>query len=346
MPPQTNIQKLQSYFFFGFLFLIGIVAFLILFPYLGAAILAATFAIIFHPLFERISKLLRGLRGLAAGVTLLLVLVIVLLPLVFIGAQVFEDARALYAHITTRGVVDVATNLLPDRLERIVLESSFDINAELGKVLSSAVAGLGPIFTGTVGFLVNFFIFLIIFYYLLKDGKAFKDWVISFSPLSDIYDDKIIDRMKGTVNGVIRGSLVVAIIQGVIAGLGYLIFGVPNAAFWGSVTAISALIPGIGTSLILVPAIIYLFVAGSTTGALGLLIWGMVAVGLIDNFLGPRLMQRGSNLHPLLMLLSVIGGISLFGPLGFLMGPLIFSLFFSLLDIYNTANLEEKKPAS
>lgn len=339
--PETSAQKLQAYFFFGFLLVIGITALLILFPYLGAAILAATFAIIFHPAFERVAKMFRGLRSLAAFITVFLVLLIVLVPLVFIGVQVFQDAGALYSYITTRGVTDVLFDLVPDRLQEVLVQSSVNINSEVGKILSSAIASLGPIFSGTFSFFISFFIFLIIFYYLLKDGEKLKDWIVSFSPLPDKYDDEIIERLKRTINAVVRGSLVIALVQGFIAGLGYFVFGVPNAAFWGSVTAISALIPGIGTSLILIPAILYLFVTGMTTGALGLLIWGAVAVGLIDNFLGPKLMNRGSNLHPLVMLLSVIGGISLFGPFGFLIGPLVFSLFFSLVDIYNAISTKE-----
>ncbi|MEK7608530.1 MAG: AI-2E family transporter [Patescibacteria group bacterium] len=340
--PVENTQKLQTYFFFGFLLIIGMASFFVLFPYLGAVILAVTFAIIFHPLFFWLTKMFRGLKPLSALVTVLLVLLIVLVPLVIIGVQVFQDAVALYSHITTNGVTDTLLGLIPDRVQEIISRTSFNINNEVGNLLSGAVKSLGSLFSGTVGILIDFFIFLIIFYYLLKDGEKFRAWVISFSPLSDEYDDEIMGKLKRTVNGVIRGSLVVAIIQGIIAGSGYWVFGVPNAAFWGGVTAISALIPGIGTSLVLIPAILYLFVSGATSGALGLLIWGMVAVGLVDNFLGPKLMNMGSNLHPLLMLMGVIGGISLFGPFGFLIGPLLFSLFFSLLDIYNAANVKER----
>ena len=117
--------------------------------------------------------------------------------------------------------------------------------------------------------------------------------------------------------------------------VGFWIFGVPNAILWGSFAAIAALIPGIGTALVLTPAILFLFARGEIFSAIGLLAWGVGVVGLIDNFLGPRLMGRGIELHPLIILLSVLGGIGFFGPIGFLLGPLIVSLFFALLDIYS-----------
>jgi len=109
---------------------------------------------------------------------------------------------------------------------------------------------------------------------------------------------------------------------------------VPSAILWGVIAAITALIPGFGTSLVIIPAILYLFLTGHIVQAVGLVIWGALAVGLIDNFLGPKLVGRGMHLHPLLVILSVLGGAALFGPIGFLLGPLCLGLFLTLFDIY------------
>ena len=178
------------------------------------------------------------------------------------------------------------------------------------------------------------FIFLVALYYLFKDGHKLKKAVVALSPLRDIYDETIFSKLALAINSVIRGSLTVALVQGILTAVGFAIFGVPNATLWGSVAAIAALIPGIGTALVLLPAIFYLFFNGETFFAVGLFLWGMTAVGLIDNFLGPKLVERGIRLHPFLILLSILGGISFFGPLGFLLGPLALSLFFVLLEIY------------
>jgi predicted PurR-regulated permease PerM len=133
---------------------------------------------------------------------------------------------------------------------------------------------------------------------------------------------------------VIRGALIVAILQGIMAGLGFLIFGVPNPAFWGMIVVVASLIPIVGTWLIIIPAIIYLFATGHVFGAFGFLIWSGVIVNVIYNIVSPQLMRRGTGIHPYIILLGVLGGIAFFGPIGFLLGPFIVALLFSLLNMY------------
>ena len=176
--------------------------------------------------------------------------------------------------------------------------------------------------------------FLIAFYFFLKDGSKLKDYFVELSPLDDKDDEKIISRLKQAVSATVKGSLSIGLIQGTLTGIGFAIFGVPNAVLWGTVAAVAALIPGVGTALIILPAILFLFVPENTFGAFGLLAWGLLAVGLIDNFLSPRLVGRGMKLHPLLVFISVLGGLAFFGPLGFLLGPLSVSVFLALIDIY------------
>ena len=176
--------------------------------------------------------------------------------------------------------------------------------------------------------------FLISLFYFLRDGKSFTQYLKILSPLSDRQDEKILSRLFVAVNSVIKGALSIALIQGFLTGIGFWIFGVPNPVLWGSTAAIAALVPNIGTALVLVPAIGFLYLNGEVAQAIGLGIWSITAVGLIDNILGPYLINRGVKIHPLLILLSVIGGLGLFGPVGFLLGPLIISLLFALIDIH------------
>ena len=130
--------------------------------------------------------------------------------------------------------------------------------------------------------------------------------------------------------------MLVALIQGCLTGVGLWLFGFENTFIWGVLAAFGALIPSVGTTLVLVPAVLYLFFTGDTVAALGLIAWGVVAVGTIDNILGPYLMGRGNSIHPLLVLLSVLGGISVFGFIGFLLGPIVVSLFLVLLELYSS----------
>ena len=158
--------------------------------------------------------------------------------------------------------------------------------------------------------------------------------LIELSPLNDKEDEGVFDRLELAVNSVIKGNLVIALVQGVLTTIGFMLFGVPNAILWGTVAAVAALIPGIGTGLVFIPAVAFLFFTGANVPAFGLFIWGALGVGLIDNFLGPKLVGSGMKLHPLLVLLSVLGGLMYFSPAGVFLGPLSLSLLFALLSIY------------
>jgi predicted PurR-regulated permease PerM len=134
-------------------------------------------------------------------------------------------------------------------------------------------------------------------------------------------------------------------IQAVLATIGMTVVGIDRAVLLGGLVAIGAMIPGVGTGIVMIPVILFLFLSGSLVPAIALLIWSVVVVGLVDNFVGPQLMSRGNNMHPFIILLSVLGGLSLFGPIGFLVGPVVVTLFLVLLEIYNHYIVQEQSVA-
>jgi predicted PurR-regulated permease PerM len=133
-----------------------------------------------------------------------------------------------------------------------------------------------------------------------------------------------------------------ALIQGTVATIGFLIFRVPHPFLWGALASMGALMPGVGTSIATIPASIYLFATGSTVQGVGMVLWAVLAVGLIDNFVGPYLIGKRSNMHPFIILIAVLGGINLFGPVGFIVGPVVVTLFIVLLEIYNQYIIKDK----
>ena len=337
-----NNSKTQFYFLLAILAGIATFSFFIFHPFLHALILASVFAVVFQPLHQKILYLTQNRQGLAAFFTTIAVVVFILTPLVFLGIQIFGEAQHLYSSLVDGGGKETILNIfkeLIDDFQRFfpaTREFSVNIDQYLKQSLSWLLQNLGVIFSNFAQLLVSSFIFLIALYYLLKDGPKLKKTVVALSPLTDTDDEAIFKKLELAIDSVIKGNLTIAFIQGVLTTVGFAIFGVPNAVLWGTVTAIAALIPGIGTALVLIPGIIFLFLSGNDFSALGLLAWGIIAVGLIDNFLGPKLVGRGMQLHPLIVFLSVIGGIIFFGPLGFLLGPLTLSLFFTLLNIYSS----------
>ena len=245
----------------------------------------------------------------------------------------FKSKRVL----VTGGAGFVGSNLVNKLVEEGALVTVLD------DLFTGDLGNIGPIVTSLASVFLYVFLSLFGFFYLLKDGERFKNKVVSLLPLEPEYSEEIFSRLEHAVNSVIRGTLVIAAIQGIVAGLGFAIFGVPNAVLWGTIAALTALVPTLGTSLVVVPAVIYLFITGNAGAGFGLIAWGFLAVGLIDNTLSPYVMKRGIKIHPFLILLSVLGGISLMGPIGFLAGPLILSFLFALLDIYPVLILKKNK---
>ena len=335
-----NNQKSELYFLLVLLAGIFILTFFIFKPFFYALILAMVFATVFEPVHKRVLAITRERKSLAAFLATISVLIVVVVPITLLGIQIFQEATGLYSSLIensgatdlSRGLGDTLNNL--KKLSPVPIESVPDVSQYLKQGLGWLLQHLGSLFANIAKAIVGVFVFLVALYYLFKDGRKLKSAVVALSPLQDIHDETIFNKLALAINSVIKGNLAVALIQGMLTAVGFAIFGIPNATLWGSVAAITALIPGIGTALVLLPAILYLYFSGETLFAVGLLLWGMTAVGLVDNFLGPKLVERGMRLHPFLILLSVLGGVGFFGPLGFLLGPLVLSLLFALIEIY------------
>ncbi|MDO8561266.1 MAG: AI-2E family transporter [bacterium] len=323
-----------------------ILSFFIFSPFLAPLTLAAVFAVVLNPLYRLILRRTGNRQAISATATVVFSLVCILVPLAFLGTQIFQEARQISGTLlegdnrqnlvatAIESIGKVSENTVPGTGSFFVnLSDNIDAYFKLG--LAWLTDHLGAALSGISVLLLNLFIFFISLFYLLRDGPKLKQAIISLSPLDDADDRVVFSRLELAVNSVIKGSLMIAGIQGILTAVGFAIFGVPNSVFWGTVTVVAALIPGIGTALVLLPGIIYLFVIGNTVSAIGLLVWGTFAVGLIDNMLVPKLVGRKMQLHPLLILLSVLGGIAFFGPIGIFLGPICISLLFAFITIYS-----------
>lgn len=345
------ISGSPNYFFYGLLFVVIILAVLMFLPFLTPIVLAAALSVVAGPLHRKVlSSMFKNKErsGMAAMVTLFIVVVIILVPALFIVGKIYSEIQTMYTYLIDEGnrstfiaSINTWSDLLTLKLFSLYPDYSFDsfnITTILKKGLEWAFANLDSIFTGVTKTVFSGFIMLLALFYFLRDGRELKRQIIAISPLGDADDEKIMRKMQRTIYAIFAGSILIGVIQGTLVGIGFWIFGVPSPALWGFIAAIAALIPGIGTSLVVIPGIAYLFLVGSSGPAIGLLIWGMLAVGLIDNFLGPIFMNRGIRVHSFMVLISVLGGLSFFGPIGFVLGPIILAFLFSLLDIYRTSH--------
>ena len=250
---------------------------------------------------------------------MILFLAVIITPITILLSKVVIDTQSVYNNISNQGI---NFDFINDKVKNVFLKISPNINIDLNKVAQSIsgffVDNVGNLFTGTVDIVLKLFLFLFAMFYFLKDGKQFKQLYSLVSPLKKENDDKIFLSIKQSINSIMIGSITVALAQGLFTGFGLWMFGVPNPFFFGTLAGFLALIPGLGPALIWGPAAIYLYFTYESFLWLYQVLWGILAVGLIDNFLGPLVINKGIKIHPLFILLSIIGGISIFGPEGFL----------------------------
>jgi predicted PurR-regulated permease PerM len=337
---QTKVA--ERYFFFGLLLTTLIFTFLIFRPFWVVLVLGICFSIVLYPVFKWFNKKLSN--WLASLLTVILFTIIVCGPLLAIGTIVFKQSQDVVQSVINNGgdqpfldEVNININkVLPDGI-------AFDIKDKVAGFISYTSDNITKIFSTTLSAFFSFVLMLLIMFYFLKDGHKWEESILVISPLGDSNDEKIIRRLTLAVNGVIKGSLLIGLIQGVLLGFGLWIFHIPHPALWGLVAAVASLLPTIGTSLVSVPAIIFLFANGHSGLAIGLLAWAGLLVGTIDNFLGPLIVGGRLNIPPLLILFAVLGGVSLLGPVGIIVGPLTVSLLYTLISIYRNEYKNEQK---
>lgn len=323
-------------------------------PYIHTILLALILAFVMKPVHERIESRLGGRKNTAAAMSCLLLTTVVVLPLFFMLFSLISQAvtsfnamsefiasgkaESLLSHPLAVKLTDIARHIMPDikraipdlanvRFDKLIMNTS----ASLGKNLLNQSGHIA----GNIGSLIaNFFLMIFTFFFIVRDEDHMLDKLLHLVPLTDSQERQIINKIKDVAKSALLGTFVTALAQGFAGGLAFFICGLP-ALFWGMVMAFASLIPMVGTALIWVPACLYLLFSGSPWLALFLLIWCIVVVGGIDNFVRPLFMKGGSDMHTLLIFFSILGGINTFGLMGLLYGPLLFGLAIVLLYIYN-----------
>lgn len=334
----AQFKRLQTISFLVLLLIVFILVLLIFRPFVNIIALGVIIAVLFQPFYAWLLPKVKH-PGIASGLTVILIILIIAIPIWFFGQIVYNEIINLYDRYRNGAFVIDRSQIissLPPQAQSFVQSVSTDINSYIGRLSSEAFASFSSILSHVVSFFISTFMLFFIIYYLLRDGKKIKQAFMDISPIATIHEDKLFDRIVAAVNGVVKGSFIIALSQGVVATIGFLIFGIPEPFLWGLFTVLAALVPTVGTSLSLIPAVIYLLITGHTPQAIGMAIWGIAAVGLIDNFLGPKISSTTTKLHPVLVLLAVIGGLKFFGVLGFLIGPILLAIFMALVDMYRT----------
>jgi predicted PurR-regulated permease PerM len=337
---------------FVLILLLGISALFaaVVWPFLQALLIGAILSGLCHPLYRWIVRLFRGRRALASATTLVILFFIVVGPLSAIVGLVVQQALA------------VSEQAIPWFQDRFGAASSLDIRAwlvgrfpllagvipsqeEIVRNVGTAAKAAGgylvswaSAFTaGTAGFFLHVFVMVYAMFFFLKDGRVILQKIFYYMPLYHEDEMRILERFASVTRATIKGTLLIGLLQGTLAGIALYLAGIDGAAFWGTIMVVLSVVPGIGSALVWVPAVIYLFAIGSPLAATLLAIWCAGVVGTIDNFLRPALVGKDAEMPDLLILLGTLGGLFLFGPIGFIVGPVVCGLFLTALDMYGTA---------
>ena len=334
-----STSRLQLIFFMILTAGVSVLAFFIFKPYIGPIFLAAIIAVASHSFYKKLLKIFGDKNSLTSFIAVFIVLVIILVPAIFIGIAIFKEATAFYNHISSGQIgggsfLNAATDFFERKINFFAPEFSVDLKEYLKNFAGWIVVHIDTFFSSFFKVLIGLLLMIISLFYFLKDGERIVKRLILFSPLADSYDEQIIKRVGLAINSIVRGSLMIALVKGFLTALGFAIFGVPSPILWGVVSALASFIPVVGSSIVIIPAILYLFIASSYAGAIGFAVWGIALIGLSDNLLSPILMKKGMHIHPFIILLSIFGGLGFFGPIGFIAGPVVLSLLFALFDIY------------
>ncbi len=326
-------EHAENYFFLITTIVVAVLVALIFWPELDAIVLGITFAVLFLPLYNRMIKGRPRSRTPAALLIVLLAAAIVFAPLAFIGLQLFGEASSLYAKVSSGGGM-ASLQAFDGRFAAAYPALSANINSYLQQFFGWVATNVGGLFSGVAAALFAVLLSLFALYYFLRDGERLRGAAIERLPLPKEDAERLLARLHEIMGAIVRGTLLMAVFYGLAGGIDFFIFGLPNGAFWGAVMAFLSFIPVFGMYLVIIPGAIVLALGHHYLAAIGLFVWiGAVGV-LYENFLRPNLIGHKVHIHPLLVLFSVIGGLSMFGPLGILLGPLALGVLLALLDIY------------
>lgn len=341
-------KKLLWFFIISFI-LLGTVMFYIFKPLLNTLLLGFVFSYLVHPIYKAINKRLKKPR-ISSFIVCVLFIVVVTMPVLFavnsLASEVFSISQVLTENslsetissikcssdTTTCRLINKAlgVDIIDTTIDDLTLEGTTKIKSYIGSLLLQVPS-----------LILNVFIILFMMYYLQIDGKKFLKKIYNIVPINISHKQIIVQKTKSVMGGILYGNILVGVIQGVLGGLGFFIFGIKAPILWGIIMFLLSFLPFLGTGIVWFPASVYLIInslmSADTFGlwrGIGLLIYGSLIISTVDNFIRPKLVSTRANIHPVLVLFAVFGGIVVFNAAGIIIGPLVFGMFITILEMF------------
>jgi len=342
-----NSTTLHHRTFLALLVAVSIAFCWILFPYYGAIFWGTILAIIFAPMQRRLVAALGHRRNLAAFLTLLLCIVVAILPVVVITGSLVQEGTMLYQQVKSGDLnfgtyFERAISALPPSVHGLLDRYDLsDIRSLQDKLSAGAMAASQFLATkafsigqDTFQFVISFGIMLYLLFFLLRDGSTLARRVTQAIPMSEAYKQHLARKFTTVIRATVKGNVAVAATQGLLGGLAFWVLGIQGALLWGVLMGFLSLLPAVGAALIWVPVAVYFLLTGALWQGIGLTVFCVLVIGMVDNILRPILVGKDTKLPDWLILISTLGGMALFGLNGFVIGPLVAALFTAVWDLF------------
>ncbi|MDB5990509.1 MAG: family transporter [Herbaspirillum sp.] len=345
-----NITQLHEKTFLTLLVIVTVAFGWILLPFYGAVFWGSVLAILFAPFYRKLLLKMHQRRNLTALISLFLVLLIVILPLALITISIVKEAILLYDNIRSGQInfglyfqqtIAAMPQWMVHLLERFGLNDLPAIQKTLsnGAVQGSQLIAKQALSIGqnTFDFLISFGIMLYLLYFLLRDGSSLSARIRHAIPLTPAHKRHLFSKFTTVIRATVKGNIAVAAAQGALGGMIFWILGIEGALLWGVLMAFLSLLPAIGAALIWAPVAIYFLATGVLWKGFTLIAFCVIVIGLVDNIMRPILVGKDTQMPDYVVLISTLGGMSLFGLNGFVIGPVIAAMFMSAWDLFSTA---------
>lgn len=338
---KVSFKKMRSVFFFALVLILTLAFLYLIRPFAYPLFWAAVFAVMFYPGYQRLNLTLKR-PTLSAMLMVLLVIIVILIPVTLIGLLLVNQSLELYRSVSQWPVLDIGS--ITERLQSTVVGPYLETaQQEWRGYAEAATRGLSSflfeqlkaITQNSFTFLLMLFLMLYTLYYFLKDGVRMVERVMHLSPLGNQYEMMLFNRFTSTVRATLKSTFIIGGVQGVLGGILFWITGVNGAFVWGVLMGAFSILPAMGPFVIWVPAGIAMLLLGYVWQGITILLVGAFVISIVDNLIRPPLVGKDTQMHPLIVLFSTLGGILLYGISGFVIGPIIAALFLSVLTIYD-----------
>lgn len=317
---------------------LAILAFLIVKPVLLTIIGGLILAYIFLPVYRVITKVVKQ-RDLAAALLSILVLAIIIVPLWFLAPIMTQQIFELFQVSQNLDIENILLNLFPKSSPQFITQISLALTSAVTKISSLVLNSIIDFVVNFATVLLHLVLVAFVFYFTLRDEEKLKEFASGLFPLQKLQEKILIRQFKDVTHAIVYGQIVIGILQGILAGIGLFVFGVPNAVVLSGVAFALSIIPFIGPSLVYLPVAAYLFLTTNPVIASAFLIYNLIIVSSVDNILRARIVSRKTNLSQVIVLVGMIGGLFIFGVLGLILGPLVLVYFITFLRAYKEKRL-------